>query len=181
MQWGFTCPLQTEVSYWFVWSLKITADPSAHTHLNTRGSLLQWLNNSAATWKLCFNPRLLYAAHQGFHLDVAFMCHSVLSSARFLSEPLTLAYCLSSWSPHQCKFMILQLLQNEYRALLNVSDRGILSIAVTFSILFFLSHLYCSLCLILAPHLPPFTLLFLTAFLSTCAFFPILHCYPLTS
>lgn len=78
---------------------------------------------------------MLCAAHQSFHLDVAFMCHSVLSSARFLSKSLTLARCLASWSPHQCKFMILQLLQNEYWAPLNLSDRGFLSIAITFSIL----------------------------------------------
>lgn len=117
---------------------------------------------------------MLYAARQSFHLDVAFMCHSVLSSARFLSKSLTLAHCLASWSPRQFKFRILQLLQNEYWAPLNVSDRSSLSIAVTFSILAFLSHLYCSLFLTLAPRLPFFTLLFsLAHFYLYVSFFPL--------
>lgn len=150
MQWTLSYPLQTEVGYWFVWSLKIAADPTTHTHLNTRSILLQRLNNFATTWKLCFNPRMLDAACQGFHLHAAFICCSALGRARSLSESLTLAHRLSSWSPHQWKFTNLQLQQDEYWALLKVSDRGFLSIAITFSLLLILSHLYCSLFLILA-------------------------------
>lgn len=110
---------------------------------------------------------MLYVARQGFHLDVAFMCHSVLSGAHSLSKSLTLAHCLSSGSPHQCKFMILHLIQNEYRAPLNVPDWGLLiyghhlfSSLSLWSVLLFSSSL--------PPRLPFFTLLFSPTSLSTC-------------
>jgi len=77
---------------------------------------------------------------------------------------LTLARRLSSRSPHQCKFMSLQRLQSDSWAPLNVSDRGFLSSAITFSIL-----------LLLVPHPPPFSSLFPpTAFL----FCPLLSTRP---
>lgn len=180
MQRGLNYPLQTEIGYWFVWSLKITADPTTHTNtrLNTHSSLLQRLNNFATTWKQRFNPWMLYTAHQSFHLDVAFICHSVLSSARFLSKSLTLAHCLSSWSPHQCISTLLQLLQDDCWALLNVSDRGFLSFAITFSVLLFLSYLYSSSFFILALCLLLFYFPFLPTSFHLYLFFP--HVSPLS-
>lgn len=72
-------------------------------------------------------------------LSFALLCSAVHI---FSAKSLTLVHCLLSGSPHQCKFMILQLLQNDTCALPEVSDTSSLSAAIAPPLPRSLSHMY---------------------------------------
>lgn len=83
-----------------------------------QSSLLQQPNSSATPPKTVFHPMEALHASHSFYLDITFMCCSTLNDARFVT------HYLLCWCPHQCKFMILQLVQSEHRALPLVCQTG---------------------------------------------------------
>lgn len=118
---------------------------------------------------------MLNAARQSFHLDVAFMCHSVLSSARFSQQVFdisTLLVISTSTSARIHDPAVITEQNTELSLMCRIGGSYLVQSPFQFSLFLFL---------ILAlsfPFLHSPILAIISLYVSFL--FPIQHCYPLT-